>query len=158
MRSDRVAYAGETGKETILDPLCEDARTAAPVAQAPAVLFGCAGGPEFFGDRNFAAASNVPCIPCIKTEKHGMARAKRKGRTMMVGDNGLTMLLQLVVGAAVLFTLAAVGTWLVLRFYPSFGEKESLPMPERSEDRRALGEELWGDEGGAGEMINRKAA
>jgi hypothetical protein len=31
-------------------------------------------------------------------------------------------------------------------------------MPERSEDRRALGEELWGDEGGAGEMINRKAA
>jgi hypothetical protein len=76
----------------------------------------------------------------------------------MAGDNGLTMLLQLVVGAAVLFTLAAVGTWLVLRFYPSFGEKESLPMPERSEDRRALGEELWGDEGGAGEMINRKAA
>jgi hypothetical protein len=62
------------------------------------------------------------------------------------------------VGAAVLFTLAAVGTWLLLRIYPSFGEKESPPVPERSEDRRALGEELWGDEGGAGEMVNRKAA
>lgn len=76
----------------------------------------------------------------------------------MVGDNGLSLLLQLVVGAAVLFVLAAAGTWLLLRLYPGFGEKEFRPMPERFEDREALGEELWGDEGGAGEMTHRKAA
>lgn len=76
----------------------------------------------------------------------------------MAGDNGLGMLLQLIVGAAVLFGLAAGGTWLVLSLYPSFAEKGSRNMDERSEDHRALGEELWGDEGGAGEMTHRKAA
>jgi hypothetical protein len=76
----------------------------------------------------------------------------------MVGDNGLALLLQLVVGAAVLFVLAAAGTLLLLRVYPSFGEKESRPMAESFEDRRISGEELWGDEGGAGEITHRKAA
>ncbi|NJD61326.1 MAG: hypothetical protein FIA93_01225 [Deltaproteobacteria bacterium] len=76
----------------------------------------------------------------------------------MVVDNGLGLLLQLVVGAAVLFVLAAAGTWLLLRLYPSFGENESRQMPERPEDRGTLGGELWGDEGGAGEMTHRKAA
>ncbi|HZW36888.1 MAG TPA: hypothetical protein VFF01_08085 [Candidatus Deferrimicrobiaceae bacterium] len=77
---------------------------------------------------------------------------------MMVVDNGLSLLLQLVVGSGVLFALAAAGTWVLLKFYPGFGEKESQPIPDRSEDRRALGEELWGDEGGAGEMTHRTAA
>jgi hypothetical protein len=82
----------------------------------------------------------------------------REGRIGMVVDNGLSLLLQLVVGAAVLSVLAAAGTWLLIRIYPGFGEKGSRPMPDRFEDRGALGEESWGDEGGAGEMRDRKAA
>jgi hypothetical protein len=70
----------------------------------------------------------------------------------MIGDNGFGMLMQLVVGAAVLFGLAAGGTWLLV------GEKRPRRMDERSEDRGALSEELWGDEGGAGEITHRKAA